>query len=420
MKTTGNECKAAFSQIDITPDFSVELIGCWRPDSRSKGVLHPLCAQVLLLESGSERHCLIAIDSLGLTTELNDELRRIIAGQLGTDLPHVMIVYSHTHSAPAPLSPLGGERYRRLLLTKVTQCAAEAAGRLRPCKAGWALAETGIGENRREGCTAVDRRLGALKLADASDGRPIAVLLRVTAHANVLMSANDKISADYFHVARDELGEVFGCPVMLIQGAAGNIKPVGVDKINGGELPDVYRIAGLLTESAKRLRFDLSNVVRLQMLSRKFVGVSDVPTAQQAEKIAEDANRLFGIDGSQWLGECERLRKAGVTEQGKKETVQFFFLNDACLCGVPDEIFCEISLWASERVKAPLLFLNGYTNGCTGYLPHEEEWVKGGYETLYSYLQFYPFHGHVLPFRQDTAEQLIGLVCGEWEKYIGK
>ena len=70
-----DSCKAAFSQTDITPDFPVELIGCYREDSRSSGILHPLYAQVLLFEFREERYCLIAIDSLGLTTELSLKLR---------------------------------------------------------------------------------------------------------------------------------------------------------------------------------------------------------------------------------------------------------------------------------------------------------------------------------------------------------
>jgi hypothetical protein len=36
--------QAAFSQVDITPNFQVELIGCNREDNRSQGVLHPLHA----------------------------------------------------------------------------------------------------------------------------------------------------------------------------------------------------------------------------------------------------------------------------------------------------------------------------------------------------------------------------------------
>jgi hypothetical protein len=71
--------KAGFSQIDITPDFQVELIGCYREDNRSQGVLHPLYAQTLLFQYMDNTFCLITIDSLGLTTQLSDDLRTRVA-----------------------------------------------------------------------------------------------------------------------------------------------------------------------------------------------------------------------------------------------------------------------------------------------------------------------------------------------------
>lgn len=167
-----------------------------------------------------------------------------------------------------------------------------------------------------------------------------------------------------------------------------------------------------LLQEATSLRFEPENVVYMAMLEKEIELCSDVPLAEEAERIAAEA----GINAIGWLAECERLRAAGITGQAERESVQFFFLNEGCLCGVPDEIFCEIALEAASRANAPLLFLNGYTNGCTGYLPHREEWVKGGYETLYSYLEYYKFHGRVLPFRAETAEQIVDVVVDAWEE----
>lgn len=102
-------CHVAFAQTGITPDFPVELIGCSRPDSKAQGVLHPLYAQVLLLEFGGTYHCLVAIDSLGLTTLISDRLRAMLAEQLKTNRFYIMLNFSHTHFVPAPLSQINGE-----------------------------------------------------------------------------------------------------------------------------------------------------------------------------------------------------------------------------------------------------------------------------------------------------------------------
>jgi len=405
----------AFSEVDITPDFQTELIGCYRPDSRSQGVLHRLSAQVLLFENNNDFYCLTAIDSLGLTVSLSNKLRSAIAEKLNSQLSHVMLNFSHTHSAPAPLSPLNGERYFCFLMEQIMTCVEAAKQKLCPFKLSWSVTDTQIGENRRDGCSVVDRRLGALKL-EKLNGIPIAVVLRVTAHANILMSCNNQISGDYFVPAREKLGRYFKCPVMLIQGAAGNIKPAGTDKILGGNLGDLEKITDILLDSAKKLRFDPDEVRKIFMYSSEFDYYSDIPCETEAESIAAKAKKLFGIDGAQWLAECKNLRERGVSQQHKKGEVQFFYINEGCICGVADELFCEISIDVMKRTGSPFMFFNGYTNGCTGYLPHAEEWEKGGYETLYSYLQYYMFHGHVMPFRKDTAKRLITLVSDEWKK----
>lgn len=408
-----NRCKAGFSQVDITPDFPVEMIGCYREDQRPKGTLYPLLAQVLLFEYAQARHCLIAIDSLGLTTALARALRERVAKALNTSAAHVMLSFSHTHSAPAPLSPVGGERYFGLLCDRVTTCAMEARKALRPCLAAWAVGETDIGENRRDGCTEVDRRLGALQIVDAETSEPMALLLRVTAHANILMTHSDRLSSDYFGPSREKIAAHCGCPVMMVQGAAGNIKPVGVDKINGGDAADVQRISDMLLQDTTRLCFAPKEVTYIRMLEKETEMVSDVPTPDEAAQIVKKS----GMDGSAWLAECARLRDEGITTQTQTGSLHFLFLNEGCLCGVPDEIFCELSLAAAKRTGCPLLFFGGYTDGCTGYLPHAAEWVNGGYETHDSYLFYYAFHGHVMPFQADTADRLVDAVVAVWNEH---
>lgn len=412
MDTENIPCKAAFSQTDITPDFPVEMIGCYRADNRPDGVLHPLMAQVLLFEHCAERFCLVAIDSLGLTTGLSSQLRTLVAEALGTRPGNVMLTFSHAHSAPAPLSPLNGERYYALLCERVVACAAEAATALQPCMVAWTVGETDIGENRRAGCSAVDSRLGALQVVHAATGRPIAVLLRVCAHANILMTHSQKLSSDYFGASREKLGAHFGCPVMLVQGAAGNIKPVCVDKISGGGPEDVERVSDMLLRSAVQLHFEPRAVTCLRMVEKQMDMVSDVPQAEEAQRIV----RASGMDAPGWLAECARLRNDGIAAQTQTNLIHFLFINEGCLCGVPDEIFCELALSVAEQSGCPLLFFNGYTNGCTGYLPHAAEWVKGGYETHDSYLFYYAVHGHVMPFRADTAERLVSAVLEGWKQ----
>lgn len=403
--------KASFSQVDITPNFQVELIG--GNSCKSQGILDKLFAQILLFENNNNFFCLITIDNLGLTTQLANTLRNKIANQLNTVISHIMLNFSHTHSAPCPdSSALNGQLYFRFMYEQIMKGVENSKKRLIPCKGGWSITTTNIGDNLRDGCTTFDNRLGALKLVDSKSGNPIVVILRITAHANVLMGDNQLISSDYFGKARQALENYFSCPVMMIQGAAGNIKPTGVDKMHGGNISDIHRIVDILKISVTKLYFYIQDIVDIQMLSKEIKHYSDVPTETEALKISADSE----MDASNWLLECERLRKTHVSEQSQQSEVQFLKINNGCLCGVPEEIFCEISLDAAVKTHNPLLFLNGYTNGCTGYLPTKEEWRKGGFETLYSYLIYFPYHGHVMPFRENVADNIIELVANTWRE----
>lgn len=403
--------EAAFAQADISPDFVTTLVGCYRGDDRAQSVLHPLLAQTLLFRAQGEIFGLLTVDNLGLTVERNSVLRAELAAQLGVEPSHVMINYSHTHSAPAPIpGAVNGERYFDLLRERVLACAQEARESFAPCKISWALGETELGENRRAGCTLADKRLGGLLISGAETGVPIALLLRVAAHANVLMEQNCMISSDYFGVAREALAEHFGCPVMLLQGAAGNLKPRGVPAIGGGDLDDLRRVAGLLVDAAQQLRFAPENITDLRMLSRALTLTADVPSREEAEKNAQGANV------PEWLAACEELRQNGVKTQSLPVEMQFFKINEGCLCGVADEIFCELALDASRRADNPLFFLNGYTNGCTGYLPTREERRKGGFEVVDSYFYYFRYHGHVQSFREESAGQLVELAVRTWEE----
>lgn len=376
-----NRCLAACAEVDITPQYQTTLVGRYRPGG-SAGVLHRLWAQVLLLEAGGDSHCLIAIDSLGLTVPLANTIRRQAAAALGAPVSHVMINFSHTHSAPAPTpDALNGERYFDFLCRQVAACVAQARGNLRPCKAGWALAKTAIGENRREGCTVVDDRLGGLLVAEAEGGRPIALVARMSAHANILPGSVCGVSSDFIGVARQQLRGFYGFPVMILQGAAGNIKATGTDDIGEGDDNTLRRVAGMLADDIKGLSFCPRDITGLQMRSVEVICLSDVPQKAEAEAMAAGYNAPLV---QSWLSTCDSLRQQGISTQETAVEINLLKINEGCLCGVPEEIFCELAIDAQARTGNSLFFLNGYTNGCMSYLPSRAQWHKGGFEVLQS------------------------------------
>ena len=75
MKQNQNTASFGFADTNITPDGPVQLVGFPRIDNQSRGILHPLNAQILIFRFQEETMCLAAVDSLGFTVELTMKLR---------------------------------------------------------------------------------------------------------------------------------------------------------------------------------------------------------------------------------------------------------------------------------------------------------------------------------------------------------
>lgn len=407
--------KLGFHETDITPDAPMQLIG-FASSSTSQGVERPLRAQVSIWQSDTTRCTLVTIDHIGFAVEHAARLRSALGILTGTDSEHVMLCFSHTHAAPNDsLEPA----YARLVDARILAAARVALASMRPVRVAWGCADTNIGVNRRGG-GALDRRAGLLKVADAETDAPVLALLRLTAHGNSLKSDNARISSDWLGAARDLLSRSWGCPVMLTQGASGNVAPrFFCSRINPPDADDTsgrfVRTDDALNEMARTILRDtraLFDSLRphdtgaLRMFTVRDTLYAGVPTIARARSIAEEAAREAGIDGKDWLSEVSRLNEAGVTRQSEPVELQFFQLDEGALIGVPNEIMCELALDVRAQC-GDLVFLGGYTNGCTGYLPTAEEYDRGGYEVFWSMLDYYMYFGRVMPLERDSAARLV-------------
>lgn len=408
------------SQVDITPSSPMQTVGFGREDKLSRGIMHSLSAQVSVWQLASEKCCLVAIDHIGFSKQHADILRNKIGETLSISPNKVMLCFSHTHSAPDDSIETA---YSDFVDARVIKAVREAADHMTQVKASWGNAYGDIGMNRRGGSAALDRRIGILKVIDACSGNLRLLLLRLTAHANVLKEDNYLISPDYFGTVRDLLSEKYGCMVMLTQGASGNISPkyYATSRVWTSEHPAPSYYGKC--ESATALRdmaeevcrqvdrgigdIQTRNVERLDMYSVYQKLDADVPSYERAVEIAAEAKRETHIDGAAWLAEVQRLIQNGVEKQTDDIELQYFSLDNGCLCGVPNEIMCEFALRTSEKINSDLFFFGGYTNGCTGYFPTEEEYDKGGHEVYWSMLIYYIYHGRVAPLNRDSAAELI-------------
>ena len=80
-----DKIQLGYAETDITPLAPKKLVGFYREDSLSKGVLAPLIAQAAVWENDGIC-CLITIDSIGFTLELSNILRERVGNLLGVSL----------------------------------------------------------------------------------------------------------------------------------------------------------------------------------------------------------------------------------------------------------------------------------------------------------------------------------------------
>jgi hypothetical protein len=359
-----------FSEMDITPSFHVQTIGFNRKDNLSKGILHRLYAQITVWHSNEGVSCLAAIDHIGFSREEANLLRDEIGNKLGIARDKVMLCFSHTHAAPnISIEP----EYFRFLCEQVLLGVGEAEKNIAPVKAVWGMADADIGTNRRNELGVLDRRVGILKVVDVDTQNLRLLILRVTAHANVLLRDNYLISADFIGVTRSLLEENYGCKVMITQGASGNVKP---------------KYTGSL-EALDKMACEISNVIapciemlkphtieKLSMFSQTETFFADVPSLERAKEISDEAMNESNIDGISWFKEVARLHNEKIKQQVAEIEIQYFILNNGCLCGVANEIMCELAVDVVKKCNNDFVYFGGYTNGCEGYLQLPMNMIK--------------------------------------------
>lgn len=410
--------KLGYAEVDITPSSLVETIGFNRVDNLSKGILKPLLAQVAVWQD-NDTCCLITIDSIGFKKALADNLRKRVCNALNTSFERVMICFSHCHSAPnADAIP----EYYEMVCEKIEAATKSALNQLQEVFAGWGNAYADIGVNRRKGSDALDKRLGILKVCGKESDRIKLLVIRLTAHCNALKRDNYMLSPDFFGEIRDLLKQNYNCPVMIVQGSAGNIAPkyfksketpfdaIGEQFVRSETaLEDLAKVVFAATSPIIE-NIETKTIDSINMYSRHTVLNAEVPSYEDAEGIAKEAKEKCGIDGTDWFCEIRRLNNSGTKIQKEDVEVQYFKIGKWCLCGVPYELMVEFALRTQEKLEDEYFYLNGYTNGCSSYFPTEKEFDLGGYEVYWSLLVYYTYFNRVFPLQRDSATKLIGFV----------
>ncbi|MGH0486452.1 neutral/alkaline non-lysosomal ceramidase N-terminal domain-containing protein [Bacillus mycoides] len=409
--------KVGVCKVDITPPIGIDFIGYHR-DTGINNIEDHIYGTIFVFEKDEMKTVFISIDNIGMLVEDTTMIRERVASELNEPLQQITVVYTHTHSGPETVGdhPLI-KSYKTILLNNVVQGAITANNNMRSCEVGWDVTTGDIGVNRRERAPdgkakmginiegIVDKRIGVLAMRNAESKELAGVIVFCTAHPNVLKGDSDVLSADYPGMTREILEKIVNCPVIIVQGAAGNVNA----KYRGSQ------------EALKQMAYVLSGhvltilptvtyrpIVNLRTISSTMqMKLKDIPEIEEIKRMAQLAEKQWGVNTEEWLTIVLEKHRRNIQQVSIDLEIQLFQINDGIFSGIPMEPFSETALEMKESVQNELAFFGGYTNGYIGYLPTKEEYAYGGYEVELNPVVYGPVTNLLMPPEENTAELIV-------------
>lgn len=359
--------RAGAARVDITPAQDMfPLTG-----GQTYGSVHdPLYARALVLDSGSDKVALIAVDATQLPN--GEELIDAVTKELKIPRAHLIMSATHDHNAPtggAPRDARYTAPYFDILKKGIVDAARQANSRLQPARIGFGTGKAYVNTNRDEKIGEgyhmgfapdgpSDKTVAVVSVTNAA-GVPIAVYANYAVHGVVMYLARTKdgqvqITGDLpgaaSHYVEDRLGN--GVVALWTSGAAGDQNPMFMATYNQ-DAPDRVDegAAGwaILDVQARRLGEEIVRVTkRIQNTSDRVTlwGTTTsvtCPGQQRAEPLKPGEPR----GGYLAATKVKMVDGAPVTIP-----LSLVMINDIAVAGVAAEVFTEIG----EHLKRDSLF----------------------------------------------------------------
>ncbi|CUB51051.1 Neutral/alkaline non-lysosomal ceramidase [Bacillus subtilis] len=414
--------KVGVCKVDITPPIGIDFVGYHR-ETGINNIEERIYGTVFVFEKDEMKTVFISIDNIGMLVEDTNMIRERVASRLYVPFERITVVYTHTHSGPETVGddPLV-QSYKTILVNNVVHGAVTANKNLKQCEVGWGVTAGDIGVNRRERTSdgrakmgtnidgVVDNRIGMLAIRNAETKELSGIVVFCTAHPNVLKGDSDVLSADYPGMTREVLERIINCPVMIVQGAAGNVNA----KYRGSRealKKMAYTLSGHVLTMLPTVTY--SPIVNVRTVSSTMqMKLKDIPEMNEIRSMAQLAEKQWGVNTDEWLTIVLEKYKQGIRQLRIDLEVQLFQINDGIFSGIPMEPFSETALEMKESLQNELAFFGGYTNGYIGYLPTKEEFAYGGYEVELSPVVYGPVTNLLMPLEENTAELIVKKVTG--------
>lgn len=362
--------QAGAVRVDITPPAGLRLMGFEARTEPATGVLDPLYARILVLETAEERLAIVTLDTCRTfgpwwLASLR-ERARVLGG-----ISHLLVVATHTHSAPMiEEEESRSSGWERETLDKVSKGVLAAHKRAVEAKIGIGYGNVDVGYNRRrltESGTVemiwenperkpmgpVDSKVTVLRIDD-KQGRTIAVLVNHALHPVVFGVRGLSYSADFVGTLADMVESSFGeaAVCLFVQGACGDINPYHAD------VPSDHDPVGKRDWTGGMLAKEVIRVA------------SQIRTIAPEHPLIQVIEETLTFHG-RWAPAANVEYRLPVSAILINQTI--------ALMSMPGEPFVDFQVRWRERCPVADCLFAGYANGYFGYFPTIRAAAEGGY-----------------------------------------
>ncbi len=395
-----------------------------------------LHARCLVLDDGQARLALVVCDLRHISAEVAANAKQIIEKMTGIPAQCVVISATHTHTSGGAKLEEGESYYdyTAFLTRRIADGVLRAHNQLEPAQIAWGVAEEptqvfnrrwflmpgsrpvyGAHDNIEQVDTnpgykgllkpagPVDPQITFLSLRSTS-GKPISLMASYGLHYVGGIPPNT-ISADYFVIFADRVGELLGAgrhqdpPFVgiMANGTSGDVN--NLERYSDEELAKrdpsqkkryqpfekAREVAHLCADKVMEVHKTLQwhDHVKLTSLQRTLTFERRYPTKEEvawAESVK--ARRIKPMSTSRYSTYSTVLAYASPEMPPTLDViVQTHRIGDLAVATMPFEVFAEIGLELKQRSPIQPLMNLSIANGSHGYLPTPAQHKLGGYET---------------------------------------
>jgi hypothetical protein len=364
---TASPLKAGVAQVIITPEGNMWMAGYAGRKKPAEGKVQDLYAKALALEDANgKRFVFVTTDLIGILPSLRTTIEAKVAAQHQLPPESILLNASHTHSGPEYRIRTGREQeaqeYTTFLEAHLMEVIAAALDDLRPAEVSWNRARCGFAMNRRLPTPKgyqnspnpdgpVDHEVPALQVV-SPEGEQRAVLFGYACHNTCL--GEYEYCGDYAGFAQEYLQQHRpGFVALFLNGCSGDQNPY---PRRSDVVPKVSAI-----ELAQMHGRSLANAVEVAMQVPKRPVKGFIRSAYEIVQLEYAAEKKR--EPHAYPVQVARFGEAlTVVALGSETTVDY-----------------SIRL-KKELGQAAPVWVAGYSNDYTGYVPSLRVLKEGGYE----------------------------------------